>query len=79
MIDQRTPWHVNSKPKSQLVFSVNSLDILIYTHHSMGDRKLFNGLDQFNRYIKTITEFIKYHEDDLASYGNFENLGSQSV
>ena len=45
----------------------------------MGDRKLFLGSPHYTRYTEVISELIKEHEQDLASYEKVENLGTQSV
>ena len=45
----------------------------------MENRKLFTGLDHYNRYIKVISDIIRDHEYYLAIYVRVKNIGLHSV
>ena len=76
-----TPWNVNYNPNKPMIVPVNKLATYIFKYNQqfMGQRKLFPGLDQYNRYAKVISDIIKYHKYNLYYYGKVENLGLHSV
>ena len=59
-----------------MIFLVNALEFyFLDPQNIIDDRKLYLGLDQYNRYMKVISETIKYHDYGLAFYEKVEKLG----